>query len=295
MGGIVARWFAEVGGGRDVVRQIVTLGTPFGGSLNAVQVLAHGDYLPFGLFADALRDTARTFPGVYELVSRYRCVSEGGQEGARKIDVGDMAGIGANGDLAEDSFDVHARLAAAVEEAGDTRCSISALVGVQQPTSQGVRFLEGTAVFQEHLKGVDHRGDGTVYRYSAAPRDTTSMPLPQQHGALAKTDEAIAFVEAVLTQRDLGEVQAAPGLGIRVPDAVRPGQAFDVHVVDGEAGATCRLTNAETNTQVAVATVKRRGDGLAATVSAPAPGVYRVTVASGGYTPVEELILAVGD
>jgi hypothetical protein len=294
MGGLVARWFAEVEGGREVIRQIITLGTPFAGSLNPVRVLSDGDYLPFGLFATALRETGRTLPGLYELVAHYRCVAEGVGE-TRRISASDLAGIGARPELAEAAFGVHKRLADAVDAAGGSGSEIRPLVGVQQPTLQGVSFSQGTASFDEQLEGQNYFGDGTVYRYAAAPRGIQAMPLPQQHGSLAKTDEAIAFVEAILTERDLGEVQAPPGFGIRVPEVVRPAQPFDVEVVDGEAGASCRVTNAETNAQVAAAIVRPRGEEMIAAVSVPEPGVYRVAVAYGGYTPVDDLVLVMAD
>jgi hypothetical protein len=47
---------------------------------------------PFGLFAEALRDTGRTLPGVYELVGTYRCVPESGG-GLRAIKPADLADI----------------------------------------------------------------------------------------------------------------------------------------------------------------------------------------------------------
>jgi hypothetical protein len=295
MGGLVARWFAEVLGGGDVIRQIVTLGTPFAGSLNALRVLSDGDYLPFGLFAAALRDAARTMPGVYELIATYRCVGGAPDEPLRAIAVSDVAGIGADATLAQAAFAVHRRLAAAVAAAGEGRTTIHPLVGVQQPTAQSARFVRGAVALEEQLDGTDHRGDGTVYRYAAAPRGRQPMPLPQAHGALAKAEEAITFVETRVTEQELGEVQAPPGFGMRVPPAVRAGVAFDVAVLDGAPGTTCRVTDAETNVQVAVAAVQRRADGLAATVTVPAPGVYRVSVAGGGYSPVEDLVLAFAD
>jgi hypothetical protein len=76
---------------------------------------------------------------------------------------------------------------------------------------------------------------------------------------------------------------------------VHAGDSFDVEVEGGYAGASCRVANAEKDRQVAVAAVRRRGNGMAATVSVPSPGVYRVTVAGGGYTPVESLLIAVAD
>jgi pimeloyl-ACP methyl ester carboxylesterase len=291
MGGLVARWFTEVLGGRDLVRQIITLGTPFAGSLNAVRVLADGDYLPLALFASALRDTGRTFNGLYELVPLYQCVEENNHPNLRTITAADIVSVGAEEARAAAAIAIHERLTAAVQAAGAARCPIRALIGVQQPTFQTVQFHAGTATFAERLRGEDHRGDGTVYRYSAAPHGVEPLPLPQTHGALAKTEEAIAFIEHVLTDRDLGEVQAPPGFGIRLPDMVGPGQPFDVSVIDGESGGTCRVTNAETNEQVAVSLVTRRAQDAAATVSIPNPGLYRVTITSGGYSSVQELVL----
>jgi hypothetical protein len=202
----------------------VTLGTPFGGSLNAMRVLSAGDYMPFGLFAHALRDAARTMPGVYELVAVYRCVASEGPEALRAITPSDIAGIGAYRERAKAAFAVHRRLSHAVAALGDARTRVVPLVGVQQPTAQSIRFVRGEMVLDEHVSGSDERGDGTVYRYAAAPRGFEPMPLPQGHGALAKAPEALTFVEAKLTDRDLGEVQAPRGFGMRVPPAVHAGE-----------------------------------------------------------------------
>ncbi|MBI3629005.1 MAG: hypothetical protein HY217_05395 [Candidatus Rokubacteria bacterium] len=52
--------------------------------------------------------------------------------------------------------------------------------GVQQPTAQSIRFVRGTMVLEEHVDGTDHRGDGTVYRYAAAPRGTDMSRWPTE-------------------------------------------------------------------------------------------------------------------
>jgi hypothetical protein len=273
----------------------VTLATPFAGSLNAVRVLSNGEDLPFGLFATALRDTGRSLPGLYELVASYHCV-DGDRDGiSRKIVPADLASVGADPVLAKAAFDVHERLAAAVNTAGTRCCPIHTLVGVQQPTAQSVRFYLGTATLKEQIGDEDHQGDGTVYRYSAGLRDVRAMPLPQRHASLAKSDEALSFVEAVLTDRKLGEVQAPPGFGIRVPDFISPGKPFEVTVVGGTAGGSCRVTDAQTNVQVAATVVKKRQSRLLATLTVPGSGLYRVAVAGGGYSSVEELVLALAE
>jgi len=306
MGGLVGRWFAEVEGGRGVVRRVVTLGTPFAGSLNALRVLADGHYLPFGLLARSLRDSGRSFPGLYELVARYPCVTDP-DEGAgvvlRDLRPADVAAVGADREMAEDAFDVHRRLQEAVAAAGGSACPLDVLVGVRQPTAQSVRFEAGAASFAEQCDGIDHRGDGTVYRYAAAPRGVRPMPLPQSHASLARSDEALAFVEAALTERDLAAVQAPEGSGVRIdPEVVTAGGKVRVIGLDGQVGAVARVVEVYEDrgapTELAVASAAlypSEGGTVAAELALPRPGLYRVSVAHGGYSPVEHLVLAVAE
>ena len=306
MGGLVGRWFAEVEGGRGVVRRVVTLGTPFAGSLNALRVLANGHYLPFGLLARSLRDSGRSFPGLYELVARYPCVTEpdeGAGEVLRDLRPADVAAVGGDREMAEDAFDVHRRLQEAVAAAGGSACSIHALVGVRQPTAQSVRLEAGTASFAEQYDGIDHRGDGTVYRYAAAPRGVRPMPLPQSHASLARSDEALAFVEAALTERDLAAVQAPEGGGVRIePEVVTAGGKVRVIGLDGQVGAVATVVEvyedvgASRERAVASAILYPSDGGTAAAeLALPRPGLYRVSVALGGYSAVEHLVLAVAE
>ena len=141
MGGLAARWFAEVEGGRDVTRAIVTLGTPFAGSLNAVRVLADGDYLPFGLYATSMRDAARTMRrGLYELVAIYDCVHDGG--GARAISPADLRSIGAGEHLADAASGVHRcwRTRSRPPESSGVRCAASSAPNSPRASQSGSRM-----------------------------------------------------------------------------------------------------------------------------------------------------------
>jgi pimeloyl-ACP methyl ester carboxylesterase len=290
MGGLVASYFAAFLDDERLVRRIITLGTPFAGSLNAVQALATGEQLPFGLFAASLRDAVRTMPGVYELVARWRCV--GDDNARRQIDPSDLANIGADATLASNAFAVMDKLSGAFSGGGGQRPPVRCLVGVTQPTLQSVRFDAGAAAFEEAIDGVDHRGDGTVFRFSAVPRGEEPSYLPQSHAAVAKTEEALAFVAAVLTEAELGEFQAPPGVGLRVPAAVKARVPFSIEVLDGPPGITCRLYDAETNRLVKTVLAAPRDDLQAAQMTTPEPGLYRVTATGGGFSPVEQLVAA---
>lgn len=293
MGGLVARWFAEVLGGRDVVRLIVTLGTPYGGAMAAVRLLADGRYLPLGLLGGELRAAARTFPGVYDLVARYACLADG-TAGLRALTPADLEALGASRQLADVAAADHARVLAC-----DPATPVRPLVGMRQPTLQGMAIVDGEAAFHEDLAGTDYRGDGTVHRRSASPAAPAGIQpsyLPQRHGALAKSTEALTFVEAVLTEQVLGPMQAdAAGLGLRVPEAAVAGEPFEV-AVDGSGptgpAPACRVVDADTGRQVAAPRLGRRDGRWVARLVLPA-GLYRVVTAGGGLSPVEELVLVV--
>lgn len=303
MGGLVASWFAtklrDKGG--DDVRLVVTLGTPFSGSVNAVRVLASGRYLPLGVLATALRDATRTMPGVYELVAGYPCVDEGDDADGlarpfRRLTPADLGRIGSDADLAAVAQTTMATLAAALADhaGGRIRC----LVGTTQPTLQSVRFADdGDVDFAEVVadgetrRRENHAGDGTVFRYAALTEGVTPAYLPQAHGALAKSNEGIQFAADVVTERSLRPFQAASELGLRVPELAVAGVPFTVEAVDAEPGAICQVVDGETNALVGIQLLAPRDGTLATDVVPPAPGVLRISVAYSGFSPVERLVL----
>lgn len=115
------------------------------------------------------------------------------------------------------------------------------------------------------------------------------MTLPQTHSALARTDEAVAFVRAALRRRRLGPPLGAEAVGLDVPDVVAAGAPFDIAVptMDDPAAVTCRLVDAETGVQVDRPEFTRP----IATARLPRPGIYRVEVKGGASSAVTQLIL----
>lgn len=302
MGGLVASWFAtrlrDEGG--DEVRLVVTMGTPFGGSLNAVRMLATGEQLPLGLFASSMREAARTMPGLHELLASFPCVDEGSGENGealpfRKLTPTDIANIGGNPKLTEDAQATMTTLNASIATYGPER--IRCLVGTRQPTLQSVQLNPGHhPKFHESIVDInglreDHRGDGTVYRYAAVPAGAAPAYLPQGHGALAKSSEGIEFSAAVATERPLGPFQAATEIGLRVPDLAVAGTPFTVEVVDADSGALCQVHDTESNTLVAMQGFENRNGSLKTDIQTPDAGLHRVSVASGGFSPVERLVM----
>jgi hypothetical protein len=295
MGGLIARYAVEVDGEpfKSHVRRIVTLGTPHHGALKALRILATGDYLPFGLLAGQLRESARTLPGVYELLPRYRCITDGAK--LRQITPSDLASLGARRERAEAALVSLDRLHNAVRLAGASATDIRPMVGLSQPTVQSARLVGSEVRFEDTLDNIDYSGDGTVFRYSAAAAGTTPGYLPQTHGAIAKSPEALTFVEAVLTEEPLGPLEAeVTGTGLRVPDVVTAGAPFEIEFSSAAGFPSCRIQDVDTNLQVAAPRVEIRDGRLIAPAVLAQPGLYRIIASGGGLSPVEELACVIG-
>jgi pimeloyl-ACP methyl ester carboxylesterase len=299
MGGLVARYATEVGQARTVVRRIVTLGTPFFGAVKAVQMLATGKGAPIP--QRAARGLAVTCPGVYDLLPRYKCVTqpsrqtiETGDTAAvqlRLLTPDDVAAVGASHRLAVEASDRYSRLDEAV--GAEPGVPVSALVGAEQPTLQSLSISSGECRFEQVLLGIDHGGDGTVYRQAAAPLGVAAFPLPQRHGALAKTAEAITFVRDKLIGADTGPPLGTRPIGIDLPSAVGAGQVIEVRVsgTGDPVGVEATSTDLDTGARTGWAPGLPRDGGLLFSRAGLGPGLHRVEVKAGGFSPVSELVL----
>lgn len=288
MGGLIARYFTEVLDGRDITRRVVTLGTPFAGSLKAVRLISRGDIVPLGAMAGAVRDVARTLPGVYDLLPRYPCVRT---PALQPLSDQAAADLGGDAELIESARRTYEALIAAAKDAGSSACPIRPIVGITQPTLASVVVAAGEPVFDERLDTDECRGgDSTVHRDHAYASNSTPVYLPQKHGKLPRMKEAMEHARAVLTEREPGAFQG-DGVGVRLPDAARAGQPFEVVVDTRGSHASCRLIDEDSGRQVDRGTPIVRDGQHVATFSVASPGLYRVSVSGGGFTPVEELLL----
>jgi len=297
MGGLIVRHFLTALGGDVEARTTVTIGTPFYGAVKAVHILSTGHGAPIPLPHRRLQALARTLPGVYDLLPSFRCVDEGAR--IRVLTPADVGGLGGDPQLAEEAASRRVRLGLA----GGHR--IRPIVGVEQPTMQSVAVRSGVAeaqyfTYEDDPSGdtrrVDRRGDSTVSRDAAALAGGEPVYLPQAHGALAKTDEVISHVCAVLTETILGPPEAgAVAIGLDAPDVTTAGEEFRVGVVtlDDPAAATCRIVDAATGAQRARVFFVQRDGSMTATVRLDHPGIYRIEVKGGGFSAVTQLVMVV--
>jgi len=293
LGGLVARYFTDVLGGREITHQILTLGTPHYGSVYALAALANGDVLKLGLHADRVRDLARALPSIYELCPRYACLTTGPHAlRGRQFKALDLAAIGADPDLTTNATTVQDALSASTVDPV-AACPVRALVGIAQPTAQTVTTSNGTIALHESIEGENRAGDGRVYRDSAVPIGFQPHELAQQHGRLASAPEAIDHVWAVLTGRPLGPPMGGDEIGIAVPAIVTAREPFIIRLVaDPGRRVHCHATDADSGRPVGAAVIATTVDGdLTARLMLPRPGLYTIHAKAGGASPVAEHLL----
>ncbi|MDX2849223.1 hypothetical protein PV342_12290 [Streptomyces sp. PA03-3a] len=312
MGGLVTR--AALAHEHDLIpdtRAVITLGTPFLGAAKTAIILNGDRANPTpALPPRRMQALAATLPGVHDLLPDYRCVDEGLE--IARLSPETVEAIGGSKELAARAQEFQTRMRTATPALPGHR----AVVGVAQPTVQSLHIESGVVharyeAFRAYADGElrrdadgiperhDRAGDGTVYRDSASigtPASTTYLPV--QHGALAKHSTALRYVHAVLTEHDehLGPPMGTGELGLVLPEeGVPAGQAWTLRVTGttSPAGVTCHVKDAATGRAIARPRLSGRDGALAAQVTLPDTGLYRVSLDSGGNAAVTQLILAI--
>ncbi|MFD3707579.1 hypothetical protein ACFWUP_30965 [Nocardia sp. NPDC058658] len=305
MGGLLCRELTTISGALDDVASIITVGTPFGGSPKAAQVLNSGRGLPIPLPAKRLRAVAVTMAGLHDLLPTYRCVDDG--DYIRRLTSSDVADLGGNLNLAEQTFDRAHMLRDTVlphhhpviGKAQKTVCSLRLDAGVVTGLHHSFHPASDTDVIRDPKTGAplpfSGDGDGTVPHNAAQPNGSAKiLELPQQHGPIAQSPQTIAAITAIILGRTphFGIKLGPDDLGIDAPDLATAGIAFDTEITGAQSpvGLRMTLTDTETNTDVGRPVAHRREGRLLITVTAPEPSIFRLTVRRGADA-VSQLII----
>ena len=295
MGGLVARYFLEVFEGWRDTRALITFGTPYRGSVNAVDAIANG-LREAGVFD--LTRLARRLNSIYQLLPVYECIEDGSGPLRRVVDGGlpnaDPARIA-------DAFAFHEEIRHAVEAHREDALyrregyRVYPIVGHRQPTNQSARIIDGRVHPRPDIRGVDYGGDGTVPRPSALPREAedaaAGMFAATKHAALQNADAVLAHLSGVITglYLPLGDFRAprtpAAQLSLSVADLYRAGGPVVVRARSSAPGVALGAVflDVESGREVARGPMAVDADGWQlASLPAPAPGAYRVTVSGDG-------------
>ncbi|MBW4659745.1 MAG: lecithin--cholesterol acyltransferase [Drouetiella hepatica Uher 2000/2452] len=228
MGGLVSRYYLEVLEGWQDSRALFTFGTPYRGSLKAVNFLANG-YKQ--LFLD-LTDVMRSLTSIYQLLPIYKVINING-EYHRIAEVDNLPNI--NKLKAQDALAFHREIEAAVErhlkdEQYLKSFTVVPISGTQQPTLQSAVLTNGTLTATEDLPAIlkDRSdlgdGDGTVPKVSSIPiersQNLDNFFIAEQHGALQNQAQVLDNLLNVLRMGTIdleaikGETQAAISLSL---------------------------------------------------------------------------------
>ncbi|WLQ33385.1 hypothetical protein P8A18_07930 [Streptomyces castrisilvae] len=165
MGGLVTRGYVEQCGGAEVTRRVVTLGTPYRGSLDALLYLVNGMRYGIGPVGLDLTAFARSLPSLHQLTPDYACLTTAGGSPLRYAR--EVTGLpGVDEELLRHAGRFHADLR---DSGAGARYGVEYVPvgGVRQPTpttaeaeGDGLRALLT-------IDGADEGGDGRVPHLSS--------------------------------------------------------------------------------------------------------------------------------
>lgn len=231
MGGLVARYYLEVLEGWHNCLALITFGTPYRGSLKAVNFLANG-------YKEAvvnLTACLRSFTSVYQLLPTYPVVRCG--DGYRAVSDCILPKVDPGRAKAAAQF--HAEIEEKVREHQKDPTyltqgyKILPFVGTRQPTLQSAVFDGKTVQADSPLPPDVHElldgGDGTVPRYSAVPFELSDefreTFVPEKHGALHVCDIVLNDLRGRLEQMQVPRA-------IRGPEFANEGSAISLELDD---------------------------------------------------------------
>ena len=306
MGGLVARYFLECLDGWQDTRRLVTFGTPYRGSLNAVNFLIHGMRKRLGpIPIPDLSRLLRSFPSIYQLLPIYPCFDPGDGKLIRVSEAAGIPHVDPGRARAADAFHREIERAVAThlddEEYRRGRYTIHPVVGTFQATLLSARQADGEVEIQGTYPGFEPDGDGTVPRVSATPiefpHEEGAMFAAERHGSLQNNDGVLVQLAGLLSGQDTSAVRAGTDAGLELDDAFGPGEpvAFRFRAADPMAPLTAIVTAAGTGAEVARLELGAAGDWRSGELAPPPPGTYRLALGGEGVEPVTDTFVVVGE
>lgn len=234
MGGLVSRYYLECLEGWKSTRKLITFGTPFRGSVNALDVLHRGIRVgPAQL--ESLSTLLRSFTSVYQLLPTYPCINDDGTL-KRVIEVAGIDNLNPIRVLAALKF--HQEIEDAVTANSSTEAylrsgyQIHPIVGISQKTKQFVRRDGSSLNMLSNFEGTVGDGDGTVPRPSATPLEISGrdreMFISENHSSLQNSEISRLHLTGLLTSAsidwDAYRSRSGGKVSLTVPDVATTGK-----------------------------------------------------------------------
>jgi pimeloyl-ACP methyl ester carboxylesterase len=236
MGGLVARYYAEVLEGWKNCRALITIATPHRGSVKALNFLANGNK---NLIVD-LTDVVRSFTSTYQLLPIYEMVNVAGrfQRVAETVNLPNI-----DQTRAQQALAFHREIECAVnlhlnDETYKREFRTIPIVGTQQPSLQSAKLSAGVLEVSNsvpvQIDSLLEDGDGTVPRISATPielgEEYRETFHPEIHGSLQNNKQILSGLLDRLKQMQIPNLAAIRGPEIDLPASGKP--AISVELED---------------------------------------------------------------
>ncbi|MFD5030341.1 lipase family alpha/beta hydrolase [Streptomyces sp. NPDC058405] len=264
MGGLIARYYLEVLGGREIARTLVTIGTPHRGAAKTVKFLTGHAIDPhpgkgpvrdlvIGKVAERynpqVAELCRTFPSIAQLLPVYDAVREPGKTRLQPLEDVTVPELGS--ELVRDVFAFQREFTDAQErnEADGKRpYKVYALGGRNHPTVHGVILAPEKLDFPISLNDdQEWTGDGTVPEESAFAKwalDDMGDAIwnGYRHAGMAG-EESVEMQLVNIFQGKSARATLAGGsdFGVEVPDLAVEGEPFEIVAVGAEADRGVRV------------------------------------------------------
>lgn len=307
MGGLVARYYLECHEGWKDTIALMTFGTPFRGSLNALGFLANGFSKGIGPLKVDLSSVLGSMDSVYQLLPTFDCVKTDKDALQKLTEVSGITGL--DEQRVRNAAAFHEEIATAykrnltVEGYADSY-RIYPVVGSFQPTWQSATLADHAITLLRTRNGLDAGGDGTVPRPSALPPEqklqAMAMFSENLHGSLQNVTAILEQFHGVLTGLKPGDYRA-PSIDMErsLATSARPaimladvytadtpnGLTVEPSMIDDEkripgdlAGVTAKIFNVETGKKADDVDFRRDVKGVhRGSFTVPA-GAYRIQI-----------------
>lgn len=314
MGGLVSRYFLECLDGWRDTRMLITFGTPYRGSLNALNFLCNGFKKKLGPLASLdLTELLRSFTSVYQLLPTYPCYDKGDHRLVRVGEATDIPKVDASRAAQALSFhrEIEQQVSAHLADETYRRKGyrIHPVVGTFQPTLQEAKLSAGKVEFSTRFQGQALDGDGTVPRPSATPTELSGQDrelfVAETHGSLQNSEPALVQLTGLLSGQTINwQIFMGPGalsIALFLEDIYPANEPVEIRAryeaEDTSLAPTLQVTlrAVVTNLRTGQTITRKMGekpDGFhAAKVGPLAAGAYRVTVESGSTDSVTDVFV----
>jgi len=243
MGGLVARWYLQMLGGAEVTRKLITIGTPWRGSTEAVLKLVNGAAPALGRFQQPLLAFGRSLPSLYQLVPEFALIAYGADfRKTTETDVPELETV-----RLADSMAFYTDLLGSERADAGVRDRSHLLVGTRQPTWTTLTVDADRRLVPSRAFGAQEEyGDGTVplsggLGLDLAPDTGGIVRVRDNHGNLQRNPLVLDQIEEVVTASPVRRRSTAPvRIGVEVPELVLQGDPLRV-LVQTEGGERAAL------------------------------------------------------